>query len=99
MAQLKVNDRIVQFKRDADSGTGVVEGEQLQGEYQTLPPKPIVVLEYQDGSMEVVTGRHRLDLAKRNGRETIPAAILREVDVETGKVADEVRGRAACDRG
>ena len=77
---LKVNDRIVQFKRDADSETGVVEGEQLQGEYQTLPPKPIVVLEYQDGSMEVVTGRHRLDLAKRNGRETIPAAILREVD-------------------
>lgn len=80
MAQLKVNDRIVQFKRDADSETGVVEGEQLQGEYQTLPPKPIVVLEYQDGSMEVVTGRHRLDLAKRNGRETILAAILREVD-------------------
>ena len=80
MAQLKVNDRIVQFKRDADSETGVVEGEQLQSEYQTLPPKPIVVLEYQDGSMEVVTGRHRLDLAKRNGRETIPAAILRKVD-------------------
>lgn len=77
---LKVNDRIVQFKRDADAATGVVEGEQLQGEYQTLPPKPIVVLEYQDGSMEVVTGRHRLDLAKRNGRETIPAAIIREVD-------------------
>lgn len=87
VSALRVNDRIKQFKRDADAVTGVVEGEQLQGEYQTLPPKPIVVMEYADGALEVVTGRHRLDLAKRNGMETIPAAIIREVDGWTSEKA------------
>lgn len=77
---LKVNDQIVQFKQDADPNTGVVEGERLQGAFNPIPAKPILVMEFADGSREVVTGRHRLDLAKQNNMKFIPANIIYEKD-------------------
>lgn len=77
---LKVNDQIVQFKQDADPNTGVVEGERLQGAFNPIPAKPILVMEFADGSREVVTGRHRLDLAKQNNMKSIPANIIYEKD-------------------
>ena len=77
---LKVNDQIVQFKQDADPNTGVVEGERLQGAFNPIPAKPILVMEFADGSREVVTGRHRLDLAKQNNMKAIPANIIYEKD-------------------
>ena len=42
--------------------------------------KRIVVWEKLDGEMEVVTGRHRLDLAKRSGIENIRALVIRASD-------------------
>lgn len=78
--RIAVNDRIKQFKSDADPETGVTEGYALAGEYQTLPPKPILLMEFTDGHLEVVTGRHRLDLARRTGKVDIPAAVIRESD-------------------
>ena len=78
LGTLRVNYRIPQFKGDANPVTGVVAGNELQGEYQRVPAKPIVVIQWADGTMEVATGRHRLDLARRNGLETIPANVIKE---------------------
>lgn len=75
---LVVNDRIKQFKSDGDASTGVVEA--LQGQFITIPAKPILVMEFNDGHKEVVTGRHRLDLAKRNGMTVLPMNVIREKD-------------------
>ena len=80
VADILVNVDVKQFKSGARLDNGVVPGEELHGEFQKIPAKPIVVLQKLDGSLEVVTGRHRLDLAKRNGLETIPANIIREAD-------------------
>ena len=80
LAKLSVNDRIRQFKADADPKTGVVRGQELWGEYQAIPAKPILAMEFNDGHLEVVTGRHRLDLARRNNLETIPANLIYERD-------------------
>ena len=67
---------VPQFKEDA-SETGVVEAIQAD-KYQRLGTAPIVVWERLNGEMEVITGRHRLDLAQRLGEDTIPAQIVRE---------------------
>ena len=37
--------------------------------------------------MEVITGRHRLDLARRTGEATIPAQVVREADGFTAEQA------------
>jgi hypothetical protein len=75
---LKLSKEVPTFKEEADKLTGVVRGEQLQGKYEKLATAPIVVWERLDGTMEVITGRHRLDLAKRNLEKTIPAQIVKE---------------------
>ncbi len=87
LADIQVNVDVKQFKSGADPRTGVVAGEELHGEFQKIPAKPIVLLRKRDGTLEVVTGRHRLDLARRNGLETIPANIIREADGWTPKTA------------
>ena len=84
---LRVNERIRQFKEDADPETGVVAGEQLQGAFQPIPSKPILVMAFEDGALEVVTGRHRLDLARQNGMATIPANLIYERDGWTPEAA------------
>ena len=55
-------------------------GERLSGEYERLGTAPIVVWLRRDGSMVIITGRHRLDLARRMGEKTIPAQIVHEGD-------------------
>ena len=49
---------------------------------------PIVVWERENGDTEVITGRHRLDLARRSGEKTIPAYVVREAD---GFTVDDAR--------
>ena len=88
---IAVNDRVKQFKADADAATGVVAGERLQGAYNPIPAKPILVMEFADGHREVVTGRHRLDLAKQNQMAQIPANIIYEKDgwtIESARLMD-----------
>ena len=92
--QIQVNRDIKQFKAEADPRTGVVQGEALQGEFQAVPAKPILLLEKLDGSLEVVTGRHRLDLARRNNLPAIPANIIRMKD---GWTLDMARALDAYD--
>ena len=94
VADIQVNRDIKQFKRDADPRTGVVADEALEGEWQPIPAKPILLLEKPDGTLEVVTGRHRLDLARRNGLATIPANVIRMAD---GWTLDMARALDAYD--
>jgi predicted RNA methylase len=68
------------FKEGANKNTGVVQGEELQGKYNRLGTAPILVWQRENGDMEVITGRHRLDLARRTGEKTIPAQIVKEAD-------------------
>lgn len=74
---IKIPD--TQFKENADPKTGVVKGQEL-GEYYENAENPIAIYERKDGTMEIVTGRHRLDAAKRSGWKDIDARIFREAD-------------------
>jgi hypothetical protein len=80
-----VNKDVPQFKGSGDTKTGVVEP--LQGSYQRLGTAPIVVWEKANGEKEVITGRHRLDLARRTGEKTIPAQVVKESDGFTKAMA------------
>lgn len=69
------------YKKGADPTTGVVPGEGLRSDkYERVGRAPIILWERNDGRTVVVTGRNRLDLAKRVGEKTIPAQIFKESD-------------------
>lgn len=83
--------RIPNFKEGANPETGEVEP--LQGEPYDLVSNPIVVMEFKDGKKVVVTGRHRLALYKRAGREKIAARVIREANgwtVQDAKMIDSI---------
>lgn len=93
VSSISVNDRIKQFKRDADPETGIVEGDKLSGQWSDEFGQPIRLMRFKDGHLEVITGRHRLELAKRNGMDTIPARIYNETDgmtVDLAKAIDAI---------
>jgi len=74
---LKLSEDVPNFKEGANL-KGVVEP--LAGKYTRLGTAPIVAWERLDGRLEVITGRHRLELAERSGERTIPAQIVREAN-------------------
>jgi hypothetical protein len=80
IAELTLSKDVPQFKRGADKTTGVVKGQQLQGKPDRVGMAPIVVWERLNGRKEVISGRHRLDLFKRAGEETIPSTVIKEAD-------------------
>ncbi len=63
------------FKLGADGESGVVEP--LAGDYRP-DHDPIRVWQREDGSLQVISGRHRLDAAKRAGASRIMAYVYRE---------------------
>lgn len=77
IAELSLSKDVPQFKEGADSA-GVVEP--LVGKYDRLGTGPIIVWERANGAREVISGRHRFDLAKRTGELSIPAQVVREAD-------------------
>ena len=84
--EIYLSDDVPQFKQNADPTTGVVD--QLGDKtYRRLATGPIVVWERSNGRMEVITGRHRLDLARNTGEKTIPSQIVREDDGFTRDMA------------
>lgn len=85
--KLKLSADVPNFKEGADEN-GVVSGQRLQGKYERVGTAPIVVWERENGDTEVITGRHRLDLARRSGEKTIPAYVVREAD---GFTVDDAR--------
>ncbi len=78
--ELRLSRDVPNFKEGADEATGVVEGERLEGTFQRLGTAPIIVWERTDGQREIISGRHRWDLAKRTGEQTIPSQVVREAD-------------------
>lgn len=76
--KLKLSQDVPNFKAGASPETGVVEGQQLQGKFERVGTAPIIVWERLNGDLEVISGRHRLDLARRSGEKTIPSQIVRE---------------------
>jgi hypothetical protein len=81
--RIKTSSEVKQFKKGADAKTGVVEP--LGGKYMRDPLQPIMLWERNDGTREIVSGRHRLDLAKRSGEKSIPAQVWKESDGFTAK--------------
>lgn len=75
--RLRLSEDVPQFKSGANAA-GVVDP--LGGKYERTGTAPIVVWERADGRQEVISGRHRLDLARRSGEQSIPAQVLREAD-------------------
>ena len=75
LSELILSKDVPQFKSDADT-KGVVEP--LGGTFDRRGVAPIQVWKRNDGRMEVISGRHRLDLARRSGETTIPAQIHEE---------------------
>ena len=88
LEKISLSSEVENFKEGADPITGVVPGEQLQGKYIRFGTGPIALWERKDGRLEVISGRHRLDLARRTGEKTIPSQIVREAD---GFTADDAR--------
>ncbi|MFA6927259.1 MAG: hypothetical protein WCQ69_09700, partial [Bacteroidales bacterium] len=76
---------VPQFKEGGDPETG--ETEPLGGTYDPFNTGPIVVWERNDGRLEVITGRHRLALARRSGVDRIAAHVVREADGFTRDMA------------
>ena len=80
IAQLKLSKDVPNFKANADPETGVVPGEQLGGKPDRRGMGPIQAWRRLNGDVEVISGRHRLDLFKRSGETTIPTQIYNESD-------------------
>lgn len=81
VSKIKLSKDVPNFKANADPKTGVVPGEELKAtKFERTGTAPIVVWERLNGDLEVITGRHKLDLARRLREKTIPAQIVREAD-------------------
>lgn len=88
ISSLKLSKDVPQFKEGTDE-KGVVEP--LGGTFDPVGVGPIQVWVRKNGDQEVITGRHRLDLAKRSGLTTIPAQFHYEAegfDVNKAKALD-----------
>jgi hypothetical protein len=87
VASLKLSKDVPNFKENADPKTGVVQGEALQGKVDRRGLAPIIAWRRLNGDVEVISGRHRLDLFRRNQEETIPTQIFNEADGFTKQTA------------
>ena len=85
-SKLKLSKDVPNFKRAASDETGEVLGNELQGEYSQLPKNPITVWERKNGDLEVISGRHRWQLAIRNGVK-VPSQIVKESEGFTKEMA------------
>lgn len=79
VADLALSKDVPQFKEGAD-GRGITQESRLDGKFDRRLAAPVQVWERINGDTEVISGRHRLDLAQRSGEDTIPVQIHRESD-------------------
>lgn len=84
LEKLSLSEDVPQFKAGADK-KGIVEP--LGGEFTNIDVPAIQVWERLNGKLEIISGRHRFDLAKRSGRPTISSQIHREADGFDAKAA------------
>lgn len=85
--RLSLSPEVPNFKTEARADSGVVPGKELGGKYERLGTAPIVAWERLDGRLEVITGRHRFELARRTQEPTIPTQVVREADGFTREAA------------
>ena len=78
--QIKLSKDVPNFKDNADPNTGVVQGERLEGQVDRRGMAPILAWRRLNGDVEVISGRHRLDLFRRNQEGSIPTQIFNEAD-------------------
>ncbi len=75
---ITLSEDVPNFKKNASGSTGVVQGNELAGKYNRLGTGNIVLWQRNNGALEVISGRHRLDLARRTGEKSIPSQVVRE---------------------
>jgi len=85
LSRITLSEEVPNFKEMADK-RGIIEP-LLAEEYVKVGISPIVLWERFDGTLEIITGRHRLDLAQRLGLPTILSQIVREADGFTAAMA------------
>jgi hypothetical protein len=78
--QITLSEDVPNFKKNASDSTGVVQGNELAGKYNRLGTGNIVLWQRLNGALEVISGRHRLDLARRTGEKSIPSQVVREAE-------------------
>lgn len=83
---LKLSDEVPNFKEGAGD-TVEVSGTELTGKYTRIGTGRTVVWERLNGDREVITGRHRWQLALRTGVKDFSVQILREADGFTKEMA------------
>lgn len=88
LKDLTVSEDLPSFKSEADLESGVVEGLRLEGRFETFGTGPVAVWERIDGSMSIISGRHRDDLAKRTeGVDKLHSHVVKEEDGFTTEMA------------
>lgn len=75
--ELSLSKDVPQFKSDANE-KGIVDP--IEGDYDELGMGPIQVWVRNDGSKEVISGRHRFQKARESGQKDIPAQYHYEKD-------------------
>ena len=75
VSELKLSEDVPQFKAEANK-EGIVKP--LKGKFADYGVAPIQLWRRLDGSLEIISGRHRWDLAKRSGRKEIDAQVFDE---------------------
>jgi thioredoxin reductase len=75
--RITLSKDVPQFKSGANE-KGVVEP--LAGQYERTGTPPVQLWERANGDTELISGRHRFDLAQRTGERTIPSQIHREAE-------------------
>jgi len=78
ISKIILSSEVPNFKTGADPLTGVVPDQELHSDFIPLGTAPLVIWLRRTGIYELVTGRHRRDLAKRMGETNIAVHIVRE---------------------
>lgn len=77
---LKLSEDVPNFKEGADEKTGIVEADRLKGTYDPEAAGILHVWERLDGKREIISGRHRWQLALENNTPEVLVKIHREAD-------------------
>jgi hypothetical protein len=91
VSEIELDPSRFQFKAGVNR-RGVVESDQLSGDYNPFAAGSVLLWEAKNGRKFVVNGHHRFDLAQRTGRDTIRAQVVRESD---GVTADQAKALGA----
>lgn len=77
LKDIALSKDVPQFKSGANE-QGIVEP--LAGKYERVGTPPVQLWKRNSGKLELISGRHRFDLAKRTGEKTIPSQIHHEAN-------------------